>query len=164
MPPQLSSQKVQAVSASYAQSKLKWAIPREFPDYFEYCTYHTTALGWLKNWTKKESANSDFRPFQACHFKIVTVHIAITTADWARLYKLLYVLLDVRICFLATISLCKQNTNTLIGTAILFSGHPYIWAHYSEPKVSMKTIGVSDVLVTIMCTTGAVGRYFTNCA
>ena len=38
--------------------------------------------------------NADFRPFQVCHFKIVTIHIAITTADWGRLYKLLYVVLD----------------------------------------------------------------------
>ena len=50
-----------------------------------------------KKETKKERKkmnNADFRPFQVCHFKIVTIHIAITTADWGRLYKLLYVVLD----------------------------------------------------------------------
>ena len=33
--------------------------------------------------------------------------MAITTADWGRLYKLLYVVLDMSICSLAIISLCK---------------------------------------------------------
>ena len=40
---------------------------------------------------RKMMNNSDFQPFQVCHFKIVTsLHLAITTADWGRLYKLLY--------------------------------------------------------------------------
>ena len=42
--------------------------------------------------------------------------------DWGRLYKLLDVLLDASICSLG-----------MIGTAILKSGHPYIWVRYHEP-------------------------------
>ena len=49
--------------------------------------------------------NSDFRLFLVCHFKIATIHIAITAADWSRLYKLLYVVLDASICSLVMISL-----------------------------------------------------------
>ena len=55
--------------------------------------------------------NFDFRPFQFCH-KIqysYYVHVAITTINWDRLYKLLEVLLDVSICFLAMISPCKRT-------------------------------------------------------
>ena len=37
--------------------------------------------------------NSDFWSFQVCHFKII-IRIDIATADWGRLYKLLYVVLD----------------------------------------------------------------------
>ena len=50
-----------------------------------------------------------------------TLHIAITTVDWGRLYKLLYVLSDARICSMA---MCKCNT--LIEAAILFLSHPYL--------------------------------------
>ena len=50
--------------------------------------------------------NSDFRLFLVCHFKIGTIHIAITTTDWDGLYKLLYVFLDASICSLVMISLC----------------------------------------------------------
>ena len=46
----------------------------------------------------KKMNNSDYRPFQVCHFKIVTA------ADWGRLYKLLGVLLDTSICSQAMIS------------------------------------------------------------
>ena len=78
---------------------------------FECNIYHITALGWLKK-ERKKTNNSDFRLFQVCHFKIVTIHIAITTAYWSRHYNLLYVVLDASISSLA----------------ILKSGHPYIWA------------------------------------
>ena len=56
----------------------------------------------------KKRNNSDFWLFQVCHFKVVTIHIAITTADWGRLYKLLDVLLDASICSLVMISLWKR--------------------------------------------------------
>ena len=60
-------------------------------------TYCVTALGWLKKKKRNEMNNSDFQPLQVYiymyHFKIVTTRIAITTADWGRLYKLLYVVL-----------------------------------------------------------------------
>ena len=74
---------------------------------FKCNTFHVTVLGWLKKERMEERKlnNSDFRPFQICHgFKIVTIHNAITTADWGRLYKLLYVVLDTSICSPAMIS------------------------------------------------------------
>ena len=43
---------------------------------------------------KKDENNSDFRLFQVCHFKIVTARYYYYTADWGKLSKLLYVLLD----------------------------------------------------------------------
>ena len=47
---------------------------------FECYMYHVTALGWLKNkeektkGKKKKMNNSDFRPFQVCHFKSCSVY------------------------------------------------------------------------------------------
>ena len=55
---------------------------------------------------ERKMNNSDFQLFQVCHFKLI-LHIAITTADWGRLYKLLGVLLDASICSPVMISLCK---------------------------------------------------------
>ena len=55
------------------KTKLKRPILREFPGYwwlFERNTYCVMVLGCLK----KKMNNSDFRPFQVCHFKIVTTH------------------------------------------------------------------------------------------
>ena len=72
---------------------------------FECYMYRVTVLGWLeKEKRKKKINNSDFRPFQVCHFKIVTI----ATADWGRLYKLLYVLLDTSICSPVMKSPCKR--------------------------------------------------------
>ena len=42
------------------------------------------------------------------HFKIVILHIAIPTAGWDKLYKLLNVLSEASICSLAMIPLCKH--------------------------------------------------------
>ena len=43
---------------------------------FKRYMYRVTALGWLKKKERtkerKKMSNSDFRPFQVCHFKIVT--------------------------------------------------------------------------------------------
>ena len=49
---------------------------------------------------ERKMNNSEFQPFQVCHFKIVNTHCHYTTADWGRLYKLLDVLLDASICSL----------------------------------------------------------------
>ena len=68
-------------------------------------THHIMVLGWLKK--EERMKEDDFWPFQVCHFKLV-IYIAITTADWGRCYKLLYVLLDASICSLTMISLCKR--------------------------------------------------------
>ena len=46
--------------------------------------------------------------FRVCHFKIVTIHVVITTADWGKFYKLFCVLLDASICSPAMISPCKR--------------------------------------------------------
>ena len=59
-----------------------------------------------KKFLKKEKKKGKLGSFQVYHFKIVTIHIAITTADWAcRLFKLL--LLDVSICSPVIVSPCK---------------------------------------------------------
>ena len=84
--------------------------------------------------------NFDFRPFQVFHFKIVTTHCYYYTADWGRLYKLFDVLLDASISSLAMI--LRENTNTLIGAAILNSGHPYIWARSNKYKLGNMRIAI----------------------
>ena len=57
-------------------------------------------LGWLTKERKKkeEMNNCDFHPFQVYRFKIVAIHIAITTLDFMGLYMLLYALLDASNC------------------------------------------------------------------
>ena len=82
---------------------------------------------------KKKVNNSDFRPFQVCHFKVAPIHIANTTAGWGKLYKRLNVFLNMSICSLAL----AMILNTLIGAAILFSGHLYIWLCYCKSIFSM---------------------------
>ena len=121
----------QAVCPSYTQRKAQMDRPQRI-SWLLVAILNAThiALWHYAGWKKKKINNSDFWPFQACHFKIVyLLHIAITTADWGRLCRLLYVLLDVNICSWAMISPC--NANTLIGATISFSGHPYTWAYYS---------------------------------
>ena len=66
--------------------------------------------------------NSDFRSFQVCHFKLVTVHISITTTDLGRLYKLLDGTSRRKHLFPGD-DIAVKNTNTQIGAAILKSGH-----------------------------------------
>ena len=52
------------------------------------------------------------------HFRFATLkqllHIAITTADWGRLYKLLYVVLDASILFPSDDIAVHENANTLM--------------------------------------------------
>ena len=72
-----------------------------------FATYHVMLLGWLKKKERKKMTNSDFWSFQVCHFKIVTIHIAITTADLDKFYKLLDVALNVSNCSPAIMSSCK---------------------------------------------------------
>ena len=59
-------------------------------------TYRVTVLGWLKKERKKMN-NSDFDRFRFATLKQL-LHTAITTADWDRIYKLFYVVLDASIC------------------------------------------------------------------
>ena len=56
---------------------------------------------------------------------VTTLCYCIITADWGMFYKLLDVLLDMSITSPAMTS-C-ENANTVIGAAILKSGHPYKW-------------------------------------
>ena len=55
----------------------------------------------------KKMNNSDFQAFQVSHLKWL-LHIAITTADWGRLYKLLCVHSDASASFSVMISPCKR--------------------------------------------------------
>ena len=89
--------------------------------FFECNTYRVMALGCLK---KKERRRWTIltRPFQVCHFKKL-IHIAITTADWGRLYKLLDVLLDASICSLA-MSIAVKTLIHWLEPTILKSSHP----------------------------------------
>ena len=74
---------------------------------FKCYTHHVTVLGWLKKEErKKKMNNSDFRPFQVWHFKIVPTCCYYYCRLGQALYKLLYVLLDMSISSLAMISPC----------------------------------------------------------
>ena len=73
--------KKQVVSPSYAQSNAQKDHPHTenfltIGSCFKHYTYRVTALGWLKKERRKKERkkmnNSDFQPFQVCHFKIVT--------------------------------------------------------------------------------------------
>ena len=56
-------------------------------------------------------------------FKIITI-IHITTADWGKLYKLIYVLLNTSILFLGN---HRVNANSYTGwSRHCHSGHPHI--------------------------------------
>ena len=61
------------------------------------------------------------------------LHVAVTTVDWGKLFKLLCVLKT--LTFASRLWYRYENANTLIGAAILKSGHPYIWARYCEPII-----------------------------
>ena len=108
---------------SYTQNKAQKHHPQRIPGYWwlfqtQHLSHYSARLV-----EEKKMNNSDFCPFQVCHFRIVTTHCYYYCN---RLYKLLYVVLDASICSPAMISPCI-NANTLIGAAILKSGHPYIW-------------------------------------
>ena len=70
---------------------------------FERNTFLVTALYWLKK-ERKKMKKSDFWPFQVCLFKMVTATLpGITTVDWGKSFKLLWVLLNASICYPAMI-------------------------------------------------------------
>ena len=83
--------------------------------------YQVTVLGWLK---KEKMNKSDFRLFQVCHFKELLYMLLLLLQIGAGSISILYVLLDVSICFLVMI--CRENANTLIGAAILKLCHLYM--------------------------------------
>ena len=83
--------------------------------FFERSTYRVTALGCLK----KESQ----RWWTILAFDLL--HVAITTADWGRLYKLLDVLLYASICSLAMPWYRRENAD---WSRHLEIEPPYIWA------------------------------------
>ena len=90
LPPQSSPQE----SAS-SKSQLHSKQSSNGPSPENFVTIGGSVFRTLRIWLKKEDElNSDFWPFEVCHFKIVTI----TTPDWGKLYKLLNVLLDMSIC------------------------------------------------------------------
>ena len=101
-------QKVLKLCRSYAQHKCKMHTPRKFPGYWW--------LFWTQNLSRYSARLAEERRRWAIlifdRFRFATLkqllHIAITTADWRRLYNLLYVVLDASICFPVMISLWKR--------------------------------------------------------
>ena len=85
------------------------------------------------------------------HFRFATLkqllHIAITTADCGRLYKLLYVVLDASILFPSNDIAVHENANTLIEAAILKSGHNRV----DDP--SKRCLG-GQISHTFLCASG----------
>ena len=111
--------KAQAVSASYTQSKAQKDHPQRI-SWLLVAISNATRIALRRYWTW-------WWPFQVRHFEIVTTHFYITTADWCRLYKLLDVLLDVRICSPAMIS-----ANTLMEPPSCFKFGPSIPSYGSQ--------------------------------
>ena len=82
LPPQSSLQKsTSGKSQLHSKQSSKGPSPENFMTIggcFKCNTYRVTALGWLKKKERKKErkkiSNSNFRPFQVCHFKIVTTH------------------------------------------------------------------------------------------
>ena len=72
----LPRKKTHAISPSYAQSKDQNRLsPENFMAIggsFKCYTYRVRVLRWSKKKERKKVNNSDFRPYQVCHFKIVT--------------------------------------------------------------------------------------------
>ena len=131
---------------SYAQNKAQSTIPTEFFGYWwlfrtqHLLRYSARLVEEMKVDGRSPSSTvprlrtssahlewkmTDFRPFQVCHFKMVTTH-CYYYCRLGRRYKLLDVLLDASICLLSMISPWKRYI--LIGAAILKSGLPFIWA------------------------------------
>ena len=71
--------------------------------------------------------NSDFWPFQVCHFKIVSYYalLVLLQTGAGSISCSMYFQTQ---AFVPLLWYRRENANTMIGTAILKSGHPYIWA------------------------------------
>ena len=66
------------------------------------------------------------------------LRIDVAIADWGRLYKLLYKVLDASICSPGDDITVKTLYITLIGAAILFSFHPYTYKKFK--KISKRNL------------------------
>ena len=91
------------------KAKLKSTIPKKFSDYWWlfqklHVLCYSTRLAEEERKKEKRSTILNFDRFRFAILKYFTI----STADWDRLYKLLYVLLDARICALAMIPPCKR--------------------------------------------------------
>ena len=99
------------------KTKLKFTIPREFPGFW--CLFRlqqASRYGARLDEERRRWTIMTLDCFRFATLKIVAVKC--------------YVGLDMIIFYPAIILLCKQLL--LIGAAILFLGHPYIWARYCE--------------------------------
>ena len=88
-------------------TKCEMHNPREFPSYWwlfqmQHLSRYSARLAEERRWTILI-----FNRFRFATLKQL-LHIAITTVDWGRLYKLLYVVLDISICSPAMISSWKH--------------------------------------------------------
>ena len=87
--------------------------------FFGHNTYRITALSWLNN----PEFFDRFRLFILERvLDTITVTVETGTA-YISSSKCLWTL-----AFAARQNYCRVNANTLIGVAILFPGHPYVWA------------------------------------
>ena len=117
LPPQSFLQESTGGKSQLHLKQLKWTIPREFPDYWWlFQMLHVLYYGARlveerrkkerKKKRKKERRRWTILTFDRFRFATLKLllHIAITTADWGKLYKPLDVLLDMSISSLAMLS------------------------------------------------------------
>ena len=121
-----------ALEESYAQNKARRDHPRNFLTILVAIS-DSTSLHYGTRLAEGERERERwtvliFLPFLVCHFLL---HIVITTADWGRLYKLLYVLFDASICSPAMILLCKckhiNSGHYLVFGPSLHMGYAIMW-------------------------------------
>ena len=135
-PLSLPRQKVQAVYKSPLNSKQSSNEPflehfLTIGGYLEHYMYHITVLGWLKKERKKErrKRKKERKKWLSNISGLKKLlHIAITTADCGKLYKLAGALCTCS----PVIWYHRVNANTLIGATILFLGHPYTIMDYAN--------------------------------
>ena len=132
-------QKVLELCRSYAQNKAQKHHSREFPGYWWlFRTQHLSRYSArLAEERRRRWTILIFDRFRFATLKQL-LHIAITTADWGRFYKLLYVVLYASICSPVMILLWK-----CYWSCHLVFGPPYIWACYREPIILLFKVNVS---------------------
>ena len=103
---------------------------------FIFDTSCVKALGWLKKERKKEE-EEDEQFWILVVSRLATLEKSLASVSvtivWGRLDKQLQCFQS--LAFISRRRYRRVYANTSIGAAILFFGHPYIWAHYREPII-----------------------------